>query len=168
MKITSIKPVKGRMVESHEINYPDCGLKCSALYRVEGLPFMYTVEFYNKHAPVNISADIVTLRIADDAPMIFIDSAGFPHRDTKGNILCTRTVTVMCPFYVNCEGEKLYYNGHSPEVVAQRFINKHLSSCKFGSPAGFVRRFEEVPWVEEIPGAESWIEDLKSSMGVSE
>lgn len=136
MEITSTKEVQALLIESRELNVPHYGLHTVAKYEVKSLPFIYTVEFWSKHAPVSILADIVSVRIADDAPMIVTDGHGHILRDEDGKFKVTRTITIMCPKYLDCEnaeGRHLYYNGHAPEQVAQRYINRFLIPTVWGT-----------------------------------
>lgn len=136
MEIISTKEVQALLIESRELNVPHYGLHTVAKYEVKSLPFIYTVEFWSKHAPVSILADIVSVRIADDAPMIVTDGHGHILRDEDGKFKVTRTITVMCPKYLdreNAEGRHLYYNGHAPEQVAQRYINRFLIPTVWGT-----------------------------------
>lgn len=143
MEITSTKEVQALLIESHELNVPHYGLHTVAKYEVKWLPFIYTVEFWSKHAPVSILADIVTVKIADDAPMIVTDGHGHLLRDEDGKVKVTRTITIMCPKYVSCEngeGRHLYYNGHAPEQVAQRYINRFLIPTVWGADDWVAKR----------------------------
>lgn len=138
MKITSTKRVTGYLLEAHEINIPHCGLKCSAKYCIDDIPFVYTVEFWSKHAPVKIAADLVSVRIAEDAPMIWLDKLGKPLRDKTGAVICTRTLVVLCPVKEWKDGKSVYYNGHDPLTIAQRIINSRLLKCKWGTSEDLV------------------------------
>ena len=134
MEIISIKEVQALLIESHELNVPHYGLHTIARYEVKSLPFIYTVEFWSKHAPASIRADIVGVRIAGDAPMIVTDGHRNLLRDENGKVKVTRTVTVMCPkLSEKNDGKSIYYNGHSPEQVAQRYINRFLIPTTWGA-----------------------------------
>lgn len=134
MKIQSTTRVVGYLRESHELNIPHCGLKCEAVYATDDIPFDYTVRFWNKHAPVRITAEIVSIRIAEDAPMIWTDGQGRILRNEDGTLMCTRTLTIMCPVVKWENGKAIYYRGHDPQTTAQRIINDYLVPTKWGNP----------------------------------
>lgn len=127
MKIDSIKEVNAILVSSNKMKSYR-GLHCIATYECVELPFTYTVEFYSNYAPNRILADIVGANVAGDAPMIVTDGNGNLLRDENGQVKVTRTVVVMCPKKPNGQ----YYNGHNPELVIQRYINRFLIPTVWG------------------------------------
>lgn len=134
MKITSLKEVQALLVESYEINVPHYGLHTRAKYEVKSLGFIYTVEFWSRHAPCSILADIVSIKVADDAPMLVTDGYGHPLKDEQGRVKVTRNIVVMCPKLPekDSDGNSVYYRGHNPEAVAQRYINRYLTPTVWG------------------------------------
>lgn len=139
LKIQNTREVHAVLHTSTETNVPHYGLITTAFYKLEGIPFMYRIVWYNRHAPVKIDADIVTVRIADDAPMIWLDIDGRPLRE-KGAFICARQLVVFCPKFKDAESNAfVYYKGYSPFELATKIINERLVPCVWGDRSGGVR-----------------------------
>lgn len=137
IKIDSKKKVTAKLVSSKEYNIPHLGLVSNAIYTTDEIPFSeniqvkYKVTFWNRHAPVEMQAEIITATISD-TPMIVLDCNGNLERDKDGNVLVTRSITVMCPK----TKEGVYCRGYSPEETIYWYINNRLMPTTWGNIKG--------------------------------
>ena len=137
IQIKSTREVKATLVSSREFNVPHCGLVSNAIYQIDDIPFKYSVTMWNRHAPVEMIADIVSATISGDAPMVVLDCNGNLQRDENGNVEVTRTITVLCP---KSKDTKLYWRGYGPTETIQHYVNHRLLPTTWGSIKGLVEK----------------------------
>lgn len=139
LKIVEKNQVEAMLHTATETRLPHVGLISTAFYKVEGNPHLYRIVWYNRHAPVQITADITTVKVADDAPAIWLGIDGRPIRE-KGGFVCARQLVVFAPKYHDDQFNTWsYYRGYSPLELAAKIYNERMIPCTFGDESGTVR-----------------------------
>ena len=122
--------MKYKLLESKEVNIPHYGLKTTAIYAMEGSPlglFPQRVTFWHRHAPVELEADLVTVKL--DVPHVWIDKDGNMMRTATGHLMLTQNEILFCPK----TKEGLYFMGYSPQEQKAQLMTR-LMPCKWGRP----------------------------------
>ena len=122
--------MKYKLVESKEVNIPHYGLKTTAIYEMEGSPrglFPQHVTFWHRHAPVELEADLITIKL--DVPHVWIGKDGNMMRTSTGHLMLTQSEVLFCPK----TKEGLYFMGYSPQEQKARLMTR-LMPCKWGRP----------------------------------
>lgn len=126
MKIKSEKLFKAQLVRAEEKMVAGHGLLSVAWYALEGMDkWEYKVEFWNRHAPVNVNIKLVDVDL--EGRYIYMNPFGVPKVHDTGEIMCDDSLLFACP--VTKDG--LYMMGLDPLTLAQRYVNKHMRPIKY-------------------------------------
>lgn len=132
------KHMKYRLIESRETNIPHRGLKAVAMYLPDcpdtttpGCLSPQRVVFWHKHAPVELDADFITVKL--DVPHVWIGKDGNMMRTSTGHLMLTQEEVLFCPK----TKEGLYFMGCSPQEQKARLMHR-LMPCVWGRPERWV------------------------------
>lgn len=126
MKVKSENVFKAHLVRAEEKVIAGYGLLSVAWYSLEGMDkWEYKVEFWNRHAPVNVDIKLVDVDL--EGEYIYANSFGMPRVCETGEIMCTDSLLFACPL---TKDEK-YMMGLDPMTLAQRYVNKHMRPLKY-------------------------------------
>lgn len=126
MKIKSEKTFKAHLARAEEKVVEGYGLLSTAWYVLEGMDkWVYKIEFFNRHAPVDVTVKLVTVDL--EKPYIYINPFGVPRVNDDGCVMFTDDLFFACP--VTKKG--LYMMGYNPLDLAQRYVNKHMRPMCF-------------------------------------
>lgn len=126
MKVTSEKLFKAQLVRAEEKMVAGHGLLSVAWYALEGMDkWEYKVEFWNRHAPVNVNIKLVTVDL--EGKYVYMNPFGMPRVNDAGEIMYVDDLLFACP--VTKDG--LYMRGLDPLTLAQRYVNKHMRPLKY-------------------------------------
>lgn len=126
MKIESEKLFKAQLVRAEEKMVAGHGLLSVAWYTLEGMDkWEYKVEFWNRHAPVNVNIKLVNVDL--EGKYIYMDLFGMPRALDTGEIMCADDLMFACPLTKGGQ----YMMGLDPMTLAQRYINKHMRPIKY-------------------------------------
>ena len=112
------------LVSADEKNVPNYGLLSVAWYKIDGLPGQYKIEYWNRHAPVEIKVAVVSVDL--EGLYMFINKFGMPVV-RENNFMYTDDLMFACPI----REDGLYWMGYDPLVLAARYINKHMVKIEF-------------------------------------
>lgn len=127
MKIISEKIFKAHLVCAEEKMVKGYGLLSVAWYELNGMEkWNYKIEFWNRHAPVDITVKLVQVDL--EKPYVYINPFGVPMVNEDCSIIYSDDLLFACP--VTKEGS--YMAGYDPLTLAQRYVNKHMRPmCRY-------------------------------------
>lgn len=127
MKVKSEKLFKAQLVRAEEKMVAGHGLLSVAWYVLEGMDkWEYKVEFWNRHAPVNVNMKLVTVDL-EGMHIYMHNPFGIPIVNDAGEIMCADDLMFACPL----TKDGLYMMGLDPMTLAQRYVNKHMRPLKY-------------------------------------
>lgn len=126
--------MKYKLVESKETNIPHYGLKTVATYCMDcpdanlmACLFPQRVIFWHRHAPVELEADLISVKL--DVPHVWIGKDGNMMRTSTGHLMLTQNEVLFCPK----TKEGLYFMGYSPQEQKAQLMTR-LMPCKWARP----------------------------------
>jgi len=126
MKVISENRFKAHLVRAEEKNVAGYGLLSVAWYSLEGMDkWEYKVEFWNRHAPVNVDIKLVDVDL--EGRYIYMNFFGVPRVCETGEIMYADDLLFACP--LTKDGK--YMMGLDPMTLAQRYVNKHMRPLKY-------------------------------------
>lgn len=126
MKVKSEKLFKAQLVRAEEKIVAVHGLLSIAWYALEDMDkWEYKVEFWNRHAPVNVNIKLVDVDL--EGEYIYINPFGVPRVHETGEIMYADDLFFACP--LTKDGK--YMMGLDPLTLAQRYVNKHMRPIKY-------------------------------------
>lgn len=135
MKISSKTSVIATLRRSEEKNVHVYGLCSTAWYAIDLNPFfMYKVVFWNRHAPVTMNADIVSINL--EGIYAYTDGCGHIKRDKNGCAMVTRQFVLLCPK----TREGLYMQGYDPLTLAKSYVNRYMMPTTWLNDDYFVKQ----------------------------
>ena len=133
MKIEVVKSTSMQLAHASESVIKSIGLCSVAWYEpTEWKGFLYKITFYNRHAPVNVSVDLISVSL--DCPHVRLH-VGDVVRDDSGRIAIVNQFLFACPK----TSSGTYMMGFNPKEMAQRYINTYLTPTVYASDDYFVK-----------------------------
>ena len=126
MKVKNENFFKAHLVRAEEKIVAGHGLLSVAWYNLEGMDkFEYKVEFWNRHAPVNVNIKLVEVYL--EGRYIYTNLLGVPRVHDTGEIMYADVLLFACPLTKSGQ----YMMGLDPLTLAQRYVNKHMRPIKY-------------------------------------
>lgn len=122
--------MKYKLISAKEVYVPHYGLKTTAVYKLETenvLVFPQRVTFWHRHAPVELEADLIQVKL--DVPHVWIGNDGCMMRTATGHLMLTQNEILFCPK----TKDGTYFMGYSPQEQKARLLTR-LLPCKWARP----------------------------------
>lgn len=134
MKIEVVRSTSMQLAHASESVIKSIGLCSVAWYEpTEWEGFLYKITFYNRHAPVNVSVDLISVSL--DCPHVQLNAAGDVVRDDRGRIAIVNSIFFACPK----TSSGMYMMGFNPKEMAQKYINTYLVPTVYYRDDHFVK-----------------------------
>lgn len=123
--------MKYKLLKAEEKYIPRYGLRVDALYQMNPEPgilcFPQKVRFWHRHAPVELEADLVSVKF--DVPHMWVGKDGLIRRTDSGHPMITQNEVVFCPK----TKDGTYFLGYSPQEQKAQLLTR-LIPCKWARP----------------------------------
>lgn len=123
--------MKYKLLHAEEKYIPHYGLMVDAVYQMNPtesiLCFPQKIRFWNRHAPVELEADLVEVKF--DIPHMWVGKDGLIKRTASGHPMITQSEVLFCPK----TKDGTYFMGYSPEVQKAHLLTR-LIPCKWARP----------------------------------
>jgi hypothetical protein len=126
MKVKNENLFKAHLVRAEEKIVAGHGLLSVAWYNLEGMDkWEYKVEFWNRHAPVNVNIKLVEVDL--EGRYIYMNPFSVPRVHDTGEIMYADDLLFACPLTKSGQ----YMMELDPLTLAQRYVNKHMRPIKY-------------------------------------
>lgn len=120
-----------KLLSAEEKYIPHYGLRVDAVYQMESevgiLCFPQKVRFWHRHAPVELEADLIEVKL--DVPHVWVEKDGLFKRTASGHLMITQNEVVFCPK----TKDGTYFMGYSPQEQKAQLLTR-LMPCKWARP----------------------------------